>query len=175
MDALTSNAAAVNVQPAAAEPGHGVVPMRVWFTVGAIAALLMALGWASDCITLQGERTVFTAECRDGVWQGRHCHGDLVAGERLRYRALKSHHEVVFWRVGSAEPSAKFDDCSIRDGRNWTCQPSADSAKSLTQEMRRGVPAASDAGAHNLAGHVISKWRWWLLHLGLPAGSDASS
>lgn len=142
--------------------------------MAAVAVLLIAAAWASDCVTLEGERTVFSAECRDGIWQGSRCHGELAAGERLRYRALKAHHEVVFWRVGAADPSAKFEACAIDDGRNWSCTPNTDSARSFTQEMRRGVPVASP-GAPNLPYHAISKWRWWLLHLGLPAGSSANN
>ncbi|MDE2394306.1 MAG: hypothetical protein KGL43_08570 [Burkholderiales bacterium] len=138
-----------------------------------MVGLLLGLAWASDCLTLDGERTVFTAECRDGVWQGSRCHGELAAGERLRYRALKAHREVVFWRVGAAEPSAKFEACSVEDGRNWNCPPSTESARSFTQEMRRGVPVPTP-GVHNLAYHAVSKWRWWLLQLGLPAGSRAN-
>ena len=47
----------------------------------AVVAMLSAIAWADDFITLQGERTVYTASC-DGQWQGKHCAGRLRPAER---------------------------------------------------------------------------------------------
>ena len=45
-----------------------------------VFAVLLALGlWASDRITMQGERTIFTVNCDNGSWQGDRCNGKLVA------------------------------------------------------------------------------------------------
>jgi hypothetical protein len=74
--------------------------VRVWGFVIVICGLLGFAGWASDFITMQGERTIYTVECRDGAWAGDRCSGSLVAGQRYRYRALPPHKEVIFWTVG---------------------------------------------------------------------------
>jgi len=42
--------------------------VRVWGFVIAICALLGFAAWASDFITMQGERTIYTVECRNGTW-----------------------------------------------------------------------------------------------------------
>ena len=58
--------------------------------VVAIIALLSALLWGSDRITLQGERTIFTVDCAGGVWEGARCTGNLVPGKRYAFRASKA-------------------------------------------------------------------------------------
>jgi len=48
--------------------------------------VLVALGfaaWASDFVTMQGERTVYTVDCTNGAWQGDHCSGQVAAGTRV--------------------------------------------------------------------------------------------
>ena len=146
--------------------------MRIWLTVVALLATVAALLWASDKITLEGERTIYTVECRDGTWQGTQCSGRLVAADRYRFRALKPHSEVVFWTVGASAPSGKFADCEIKDGRNWTCKPNAEAARTITLQMARGVPVP-DASGRTKGFHAIEKWRWFLLQWGLPVGSSA--
>ena len=138
----------------------------------ALALLAVAASlWVSDWVTVQNERTVFTAECR-GAWQGAHCDGTLVAGPRHRFRALKVHGEVLFWTLGSSEPSGKLAACRIVNGRNWTCPESPEGARSITLQMALGQPVKRTNPAAP-AFHAVPKWRWWLLRLGLPAGSDA--
>src|SRR5215831_9894769 len=63
-------------------------------------AFAAGLSWATDWITIQDERTVYTAECRGGDWQGAACTGHLVAGARYQFRASKNDEEVAFWIVG---------------------------------------------------------------------------
>src|SRR5436190_2523773 len=74
-----------------AASGVALVP---WLFAIVLLALVGYM-WASDWITLQDERTVFTADCARGIWQGARCSGDLVAGPRYRVHALKAHGEVV--------------------------------------------------------------------------------
>ena len=140
--------------------------VRVWGFVIALCSLLGFAAWASDFITMQGERTIYTVECHDGAWAGDHCAGSLVAGTRYRYRALPPHSEVIFWTVGTNEPSGKFGDCTIRDGRNWVCKPNGDCAAldhpadgRRLSHRRTGDPAfprrlevALDAAAARLVG-----------------------
>ena len=143
--------------------------LRVWGFVIAICALLGFAGWASDFITMQGERTIYTVECQAGSWNGDRCSGQLVVGPRYRYRALPPHSEVIFWTAGTSEPSGKFADCTIRDGRNWLCKPNGDAPRSITLQMAEGVPIAGPA---TRPFRSVSKWRWMLLQRGWSAGGD---
>lgn len=132
----------------------------IWTTVG----FFCSIAWLSDFITFQGERTVYTAECHAGTWQVSQCTGQLVAGPLFRFRALKAHHEVLFWTAGSSEPSGKFTDCAIQDGRNWSCKSNADFARTITREMVHGSPVPDTSGVARPY-HQISKVRWLLLKL----------
>ena len=136
-----------------------------WMAVAAMLFFTFFL-WTTDKITLQGERTIYTVECRNGTWEGSQCRGKLAAGPRFRYRALTAHGEVLFWVLGRQEPSAKLTGCAIQDGRNWTCPESADAAQSLT------LAISSGEAIHNPAWptrpfHATSKVDWWLLNAGL--------
>jgi hypothetical protein len=142
--------------------------LRFKITFGTIIAMaLVVLGlWSSDKITLQGERTIYTVQCQQGSWQDKRCSGELVAGPRFRYRALRPHREVVFWVVGSSEPSGKLTNCNIEDGRHWKCPENADSPRSITLEMSHGVPIHRPPN-EPLQFHSVSKISWTLLNLGL--------
>lgn len=142
---------------------------RVWAFVILVLAVLAFSAWASDFITLQGERTIYTVECHAGTWKDDRCSGEVVAGSRYRYRALKPHNEVIFWTVGSTERSGKFDDCLIQDGRNWTCKPSGDAARSITLAMAGGAPVPGPV-ALTRPFRAVSKWRWLLLQRGFSSG-----
>ncbi|MGZ5183802.1 MAG: hypothetical protein ACXWCO_01740 [Caldimonas sp.] len=130
-----------------------------------ILAVLGFAAWVSDFVTMQGERTVYTVECRGGPWQEHHCAGRLTVGKRYRYRALKPHNEVIFWTVGTNEPSGKFGDCKIKDGRNWICKANGDAARSITLQMAEGAPIAGPAGVTREF-RAVSKWHWLLLQRG---------
>ena len=145
--------------------------VRVWVIVAAVFAALGFAAWASDFVTMQGERTVYTVDCVDGTWQGARCAGRLSAGVRYRYRALKPHGEVIFWTVGTKEPSGTFHDCEIQDGRNWVCKMCPDAARSITLRMAQGAPV-SDNRAVTKPFRSVSKWRWLLLERGFTADRD---
>ena len=99
------------------------------------------------------------ADCADGNWQGDRWSGKVTAGTRYRYRALKPHNEVIFWTVGTSEPSGKFDNCKIKERRNWVSKGQrADAPRSIDLQMvhgkadgrrrrRRGRSARSPNGA----------------------------
>ena len=123
--------------------------------------------WASDKVTWQAERTIFTVRCDGGGWQGLACTGRLVAAERYRFRALKPHNEVLFWVVGSSDPSGKMTDCTILDGRNWTCRESEQSARSITRTMSDGLAVHETTGVTRPF-VAIDKWKWMLLTAGVP-------
>jgi hypothetical protein len=147
--------------------------MRIWLFVTLGLAVLSLMGWISDKITLQGERTVYTVECQQGSWQDQRCSGRLVAADRVRFRALKAHSEVLFWTSGASEPSGKFTNCKIQDGRNWNCKPNVDGPSTITHEMVHGRPIADPGNARPF--HAVSKWRWWLLRWGVPLGNEAGA
>jgi hypothetical protein len=142
----------------------------------ATAALLVVAGlvWASDWITMQNERTIYTVECTGGAWQGRRCSGRLKAGDRYRFRALRARSEVLFWVVGSSEPSRKLAPCAITSGRNWTCKEGPDAAHSITLQMSMGRAVASRNGTTRPF-HAVPKWRWYLIRSGIALGRDAAN
>ncbi|MEO8524369.1 MAG: hypothetical protein ABI460_06595 [Caldimonas sp.] len=144
--------------------------IRVWAFVVVVIAALGVAAWCSDFVTMQGERTVYTVECRSGGWQADRCTGHLLAGHRYRYRVLRPHSEVVFWTVGTNEPSGKFGECTIQDGRNWQCKPNGDAARSITLQMAEGTPVAGPVNVTR-SFRAVSKWRWLLLQRGW--GEDA--
>lgn len=148
---------------------------RISWPLFSLTILLLGFAaWITDGITLEGERTVYAARCQDGNWRGNSCTGKLVAGERYRFRALRAHNEVFFWTAGAtAEPSRKFTDCVIKDGRNWQCKASAALSRTITREMLRGFPVLDSTG-QALPFRQISKWRWMLMTLGIPTGNGVA-
>lgn len=147
--------------------------VRVWAFVIAILATLGFAAWASDFVTMQGERTIYTVECVGGAWQAQHCAGKLTVGHRYRYRALKPHSEVIFWTVGTNEPSGKFGECKIKDGRNWICKANGDAARSITLQMAEGAPIAGPAGLTREF-RAVSKFHWLLLQRGWWEAADVA-
>jgi hypothetical protein len=121
--------------------------------------------WATDKITWEGERTVYTVQCQRGNWQADRCTGELAAGPRFRYRVLSPHKEIVFWVVGSSEPSGKLTDCAILDGRHWKCPEKADSQRSITLEMAHGFPIHRPLD-QSPQFHSVPKLSWILLNQG---------
>ena len=148
--------------------------MRVWLIMACAFAPVLLMAWASDHISLQGERTVYTVGCRNGGWQGTRCGGTLVAADRFRFRALPARKEVLFWIVASPEPPGKFTDCVIRDGRDWTCDPNADSSRAIAQGMSRGFPVPGKTGV-NRPFHSVPKWKWHLIRLGVWRGTEVDN
>jgi hypothetical protein len=148
--------------------------LRIWSLVVLVLAVLGVFAWAADFVTLQGERTVYTANCQQGTWTGKRCSGTLVAGDRHRFRALKAHNEVLFWTVGArGEPSGKFIDCAIQDGRNWVCKPSPETPRTIAREMSFGKPVPDPSGLTKPF-HPVPKWRWMLLRYGITLGNQSS-
>jgi hypothetical protein len=135
------------------------------FLAISILLLMVYFVWSTDKITLQGERTIYTVNCGNGTWDGNRCTGELVAGPRYRYRALKARGEVLFWVLGANEPSSKLTGCTILDGRNWTCAVSPDASKSVTLALKAGDPQTNAAWPTRIL-HGVSKMTWIFLDLG---------
>ncbi|MEO8344152.1 MAG: hypothetical protein ABI607_00520 [Betaproteobacteria bacterium] len=139
------------------------------------AVVIVALGifiWASDRITMEGQRTIYTVSCEQGAWDGLRCSGRVRASDRHRFRASRSRHEVVYWIAGSNTPSGKFIDCNITDRDRWVCAPRAGEPPTIAHELIDGRPV-QQAGNSNVPFHAVSKWKWWALDLGVPIVSKA--
>jgi hypothetical protein len=144
------------------------ISLRLIAGVLAALAILATVLWCIDYITLQGEWTVYTVECRQGTWAGDQCTGKLAAGDRYRFRALKAHKEVLFWIVGSTDPSGRLAPCEIENRANWVCKAGADGPKSITLALSKGSPVI-DPAANTRQVHAVSKTRWMYLKY---TGSD---
>jgi hypothetical protein len=130
-----------------------------------VAVMIGVFLWGIDFITLQGEWTVYTVECKQGTWNGDQCTGKLAVSDRYRFRALKLHREVLFWILGSAEPSGRLTPCEIENRANWTCKANADSPRSITLAMSKGHPVSAPA-ADTRPFHAVSKLKWMRLKYG---------
>lgn len=139
-----------------------------------ILVLFGLLVWSSDRITLQGERTIFTVNCENGAWEGPHCSGTLVPGERYAFRASVRRHEVIYWIRGSTGPSETYSNCTVVDRDNWSCNVRMDQTTALAYEMKNGRPTGGGQGLA-IPFHDVPKWKWWVMRLGLHPFSDADS
>jgi len=135
------------------------------FVIVVVGALGLFI-WASDRITMEGERTVYTVSCEQGVWEGLRCTGRLAAGERYRFRASHSRNEIVYWIAGSRAASGKYTDCDVTDRDRWSCKAHAGDPPSIAHELIDGRPVRHEADA-DLPFHAVSKWKWWALHAGI--------
>ena len=138
-----------------------------------ILFVVAALIWGSDRVTLQGERTIYTVDCAQGVWDGNRCTGRLMPGPRYAFRASKTRHEVVYWIRESDAPSGKYTDCTVTNRDNWTCNVQVGQPKSVAYEMRDGKPTRGGEGL-TLTFHEIPKWKWWAIKFGLHVFSVAA-
>jgi hypothetical protein len=137
-----------------------------------VLVLLGLWAWLTDFVTIQGESTIYTVACSGGQWRGDTCVGRLEASDRFRFRALPRRQEVLFWKLGKAEPSGRYTTCRIEDGRNWACPPSADAPRTITLSLVGGRAMHDPAGLAQ-GFRAVEKWRWMLLRWGLPAGDSA--
>lgn len=135
--------------------------------------LLTIVIWASDRVTAEGQRTIYTVDCAQGEWKELSCTGKLTAGDRYRYLSLKARNEVLFWTAGSKEPSGKFTECNVQDRGNWVCKPNSDTGRSITHEMVDDRAIRDSAGATRPF-HAVPKWKWWLLKIGLRGLHEAN-
>jgi hypothetical protein len=134
-----------------------------------VSLALLALGvvlWASDRITYEGERTIYTVRCEGGTWNGLRCTGTMVAGDRYRFKASVSKQEVLHWIVSSPEPSGKYGKCKVKNRGNWSCEVVPGEPGTITHEMVDGRPTR-DAIAATPPIHAVPKWEWWVLDAGI--------
>ena len=140
--------------------------------IGLVVIAVAVVVWASDKISLQGERTIHTVQCLDGNWEGWRCTGVMVASDRYRFRASRIRQEVIFWIAGSKQPSGKYTDCVVMDRDNWKCNATPDQPAAITDTLVNGRPESSGAGLASPI-HAVRKWKWWVLFGGIHAFSTA--
>ncbi|MEP6655820.1 MAG: hypothetical protein ABJC33_01210 [Betaproteobacteria bacterium] len=138
-----------------------------------LVVLVIVLIWTTDAITLEGERTIYTLQCNNGEWKDGKCTGTVTAGDRYRFRALKTKREVLFWTVGASTPSDKYTGCTVRNRDHWSCT-TFPTEKSVPPYEMAGGRLRSPGNSAALPLHMARKWRWWLLHMGLPASGSAT-
>ena len=139
-------------------------PTRQTFVTLALVLCAGFLVWASDRVTLQGERTIFTVDCKGGEWRDGHCTGAVVPGARYAFRASVSRQEVLYWVRGTQSPFGKLSNCQVKDRDNWTCTVPTGPDSTITEAMIKGQPT-SGCGGLPMPLHRTSKWRWWALSL----------
>lgn len=139
-------------------------------TVVMIGVVLGSVIWASGKLSLQGERTVYTAACVGATWEGLRCSGHLVPAERYRFHVDQARSEVRFRLVGGSSGWHTMRGCRVSDAMNWACPGSSEAGDPIATEMSAGRPVAAGAtrSAENL--RAITKWRWYTLRWGI--GSD---
>jgi len=144
-----------------------------WF-LGVFVLIVIGLVWASDRITLQGERTIYAVACEHGTWSGNRCTGTLAPGERHAFRASRTRQEVIHRIRGSQAPIEKHTDCQVANRDNWTCRARTDQKSLLVGELINGRPTPTVADATTAAQlHAVTKWKWYALRIGLRIFTDA--
>jgi hypothetical protein len=154
----------------AANGGRRLVPKTL---VSFVLVAFVIVVWASDRITLQGERTIYTVTCGGGGgWVGTLCTGTLVAGERYAFRASRRRHEVYYWIRNSDQLSGRYSDCVVMDRDNWSCNATLGDQATITHEVAKGRPT-HDSFGNGASFHDVPKWKWWLIRLGIPLFTEA--
>lgn len=152
--------------PEDSERSHRRIIRRVWLGFAVVGLGLAVMVWGADAISFEDERTLYTADCVEGAWVDGRCTGRLKAADRIRFHASKSRSEVVFWKVGAPQSVERLAPCRIEDGRNWSCAPVGETPPRVPLALVQGhVPP--DPGGRSAPYHVVKKWRWWLLRVGL--------
>lgn len=143
--------------------------------LAAVVGVLLGLtAWLHDFITLDDiGRTVYTAECAGGSWQGTTCTGHLVAGDRHRFKALKNHGEVLYWTAGLRQASGKLSDCTIADAKDWSCRQATAQPPAVTMAMKNGRAVALPGQV--FTHHCVDKWKWVLLQRGMTWFNQANT
>jgi hypothetical protein len=128
---------------------------------------MIAYAWATDYIGIAGERTIYTILCSGSIWSDSTCTGKVVLGEHYRFRALKVHREVLYWKVGATEPAGKPTKCEVMNGRNWSCPGNDEASRAVALQMVRGEVVLKEY-ARAAGIRCIPKIRWLLAELGMP-------
>jgi hypothetical protein len=147
--------------------------VRKWFISVLLLLIVVGLVWASDQITLQGERTIYTVTCDHGTWSGNRCTGALAPSDRHAFRASRTRQEVIYWIRGSQQPSEKYTDCRVENRDNWACRARADQKPLPLRELIHGRPTpAFEDSTTAVRLHAVAKWKWYAVQIGLRVFTD---
>lgn len=136
-----------------------------------VIALMVALIWASDRITLQGERVLYAVTCSGGEWRGNVCDGHLEPAQRYAFRASPRRGEVVSWIIGSSAASRTYAGCEVRNRDQWVCPLQTGGGTTAQLEMLKGKTRCSGTAAAASV-HIVPKWSWYLYRIHLPLFSS---
>ena len=150
------------------ERSHRRILRRVWAGFASVGFGLAVMMWSADVISFEDERTIYTAECQGGDWTEGRCTGRLKAADRIRFHASKDRDEVVFWKIGAPHQVERLAPCAVQDGRNWSCAPAGDGITPVPLAPDQGPCPARPGRQSQPPLHVIKKWRWWMLKVGVP-------
>ena len=83
---------------------------------------------------------------------------------RSRYRVDVDRQEVLSWSPGVSEIPERLLGCTVRSAANWVCR---DSVVQRSVGVENGIFFERWPAATERADFVyVSRFRWWLLHLG---------
>ena len=147
-------------------------PARLALTIFIVSGVLASFAWATDAIPPRGVRTVYTANCKPGTWEGNRCYGRLIAGPHYRFEVNEQRGEVHFSTNDDPATKGTYSHCHVIDSANWSCDPTLQATRTIAHQMVGGR-MVGDPTVPTLPFHEIEKWRWLLFSIGVPVGHDA--
>jgi hypothetical protein len=120
----------------------------------------------SDGVPFQNEVTIYNAFCTKGRIDNK-CNSKEETAKAVTYKAVAEQNTMVHWADGN--PPTKYDNCAIRNAKNWTCR-----IEDYSYQMLDGEYSVKSSSIWFLPSpfYGISKWRWWILRIQEYARSD---
>jgi hypothetical protein len=117
------------------------------------------LGWNP----FSGERIAYSAYCKGEIDNGQ-CNGHIVLVGPDVYTALPEGQMVIYQTLEKASPPVKFDECTVRDKKNWKCRTPLiiEWLEMVDGDMKYGHDKIRD----------VPKWKWWLCKLSIVSCED---
>ena len=115
------------------------------------------------------EITVYQLYCTTGPWNGAICPGRIETANPISYKPITDQQLVVSWNSDGVLD--KFNDCVVRNVKNWSCDRGPSVLEpNTTLEWRMVDGDYAETGTSALVGlarqyRQVPKWRWWLARL----------
>lgn len=130
----------------------------------AVIGLLWVFG---ERFPFWSEVTVYQAYCKEGR-KDAECMSQEENTEPLTYKFVTEQQSIVYWLGDEGAPS-KYNNCAIRNARNWSCI--------LGDSRARGGPVVEKRMVggevydfvdyqrveNDLTFYQVPKWYWWWL------------